>query len=219
MPWTSLSKQPFGSCFGAPPCCSIASSPRLCPGPPPSPCSWGAECSLQLLQYLPAGEFQSQRHRFLDEGGMGGTGPLMLWPPMQQHGDKQGGVGTPIPTATGAQGKRQEALGTQSKAHEHPLVDLSPSGPAVASCIPSTLPTGPSAQPSPMWEHGPGKSPSCRTIPTSAAVFRPRANPSGIRCWDHHQVPAQRLRHPSCSIIPSCLRTALPLHPHPRASP
>lgn len=53
---------------------------------------------------------------------------------------------------------------------------------------------------------------------TSAAVFRPRAKPSGIGCWTLGLPSSASLsksqfpKHPSCSV-PSCLRRALSLHP------
>lgn len=54
VPWTSLSKQP-PSPWQLPWCSSLllhSQQPQALPWHPPPPCSWGAECSLQLLQYL-----------------------------------------------------------------------------------------------------------------------------------------------------------------------
>lgn len=106
------------------------------------------------------------------------------------------------------------------------------SGPAVASCIAFTpsMHCGLDPQLDPLqcgivrWEHSSEKSPSCRTMSMGAAVFKPRANPSGSGCWSLGSPPSTSLstpqfpRHSSCSIVPSCLGPALPLPlcPHPK---
>lgn len=99
-----------------------------------------------------------------------------------------------------------------------------------SSHIPASLPpppTGCGADPqlSPLqrtstgWERAPEKSPSCRTVPTSAVLFKPRANPSGVGCWTLGSPSRASLsqsqfpRHPPCSVVPSCPRTALSPQP------
>ena len=90
--------------------------------------------------------------------------------------------------------------------------------PPLVGCAPDPQ-LGPLQRGSSAWERAPEKSSSCRTVPVSAAVFRLRANPSGIGCWTLGSPSSATLsksqfpRHPSCSVVPSCPRTALSLQP------
>lgn len=172
---------------------------------------------------------------------MGGTHPTPPTcrghPRSSRGGDKQGGaLAPPYPRQLLTLGRREEAPGPpwvswRGDSKQDPRASLGGFPPCLVQLLhPASLPLppmgcspdpqlGPLQRGSAGWERAPEKSPSCRTVPTRAAVFRPRANPSGIGCWTLGSPSSANLsksqfpRHPSCSGVPSCPRTALSLQP------